>query len=423
MFHKILPGVFLAFMAFSAASSIAQQPPDVVHSDIYRNTASGTDALLNVIASGDACSGNGNTANGYRSLTSDTWGCDNTAFGDQSLYTTTIGGSNTAVGALTLYFNTGANNTAVGAYALEESTTAVGNAAFGSYALRENVDCSYCVAIGSQALQQNTHGQQNTATGNSAMYSNTTGNYNTGDGYQALYSTNGSNNVAVGYQSLFGNSGSNSTALGFQALLLDTTGNNNTAVGYKALYSNTAGSGNIALGLNAGYSAKGSNNIEIGAAGAATDNAVIRIGTQGTQKKTYLAGVRGVNVTGGVAVMVTATGQLGVVSSSRRYKEDIRSMGDTSDRLLKLRPVTFRYKQPDENGQRPEQYGLIAEEVAKVMPELVIYNEKGQPETVAYQTLTPLLLNELQREHTQFQTEVDALRAEVAELRRAIGKN
>ena len=110
-------------------------------------------------------------------------------------------------------------------------------------------------------------------------------------------------------------------------------------------------------------------------------------------------------------------------------------MGDSSDRLLKLHPVTFRYKQPDEKGQKPEQYGLIAEEVAKVMPELVVYNQKGQPETVAYQTLAPLLLNELQREHTQMQlehsellalrarlAEVETLRAEVGELRRAIGK-
>ena len=102
------------------------------------------------------------------------------------------------------------------------------------------------------------------------------------------------------------------------------------------------------------------------------------------------------------------------MSSSRRYKEDIRSMGNVSDRLLALRPVTFRYKKADENGQKPEQYGLIAEEVAKVMPELVVYNNKGQPETVAYQTLAPLLLNELQREHRQ----VAALQAEVAELRR-----
>jgi hypothetical protein len=180
------------------------------------------------------------------------------------------------------------------------------------------------------------------------------------------------------------------------------------------LYS-TTGSNNIAVGQEAGFwVTTGSNNIEIGNQGTQVDDAVIRIGTQGLQTNTYLAGVRGTNVTGGVAVMVTAAGQLGVVSSSRRYKEDIRSMGDTSDRLLKLRPVTFRYKKADESGQKPEQYGLIAEEVAKVMPELVIFNEKGQPETVAYQTLAPLLLNELQKEHKQ----MERMQAEIDELRR-----
>jgi hypothetical protein len=185
-------------------------------------------------------------------------------------------------------------------------------------------------------------------------------------------------------------------------------------MGVYALFSNTVGSGNVAMGQLAGYYVTGSNNIEIGNKGAAADSGVVRIGTPGTQTATYIAGVSGVNVTGGATVVVNSLGQLGVVSSSRRYKEDIRSMGDASDRLLALRPVRFRYKKADENGQKPEQYGLIAEEVAKVMPELVVYNQKGQPETVAYQTLAPLLLNELQREHRQ----VAALQAEVVELQR-----
>jgi hypothetical protein len=183
------------------------------------------------------------------------------------------------------------------------------------------------------------------------------------------------------------------------------------------------------MGQLAGYYATtGSNNIHIGNKGTASDNALIRIGTAGTQTATYVAGVSGVNVTGGAQVVVSSTGQLGVVSSSIRYKQDVHPMGDVSDRLLALRPVTFRYKKADENGQKPEQYGLIAEEVAKVMPELVIYNQKGQPETVAYQTLTPLLVNELQREHARaeqqadvlkaMQEELSALKAEVAELHR-----
>ena len=113
--------------------------------------------------------------------------------------------------------------------------------------------------------------------------------------------------------------------------------------------------------------------------------------------------------------MVTPTGQLGVVSSSIRYKEDVHSMGASSDRLLKLRPVTFRYKQADENGHKPEQYGLIAEDVANVMPELVVYNEKGQPETVAYQALLPMLINELQKADRN----IERMQAEINELRKA----
>jgi trimeric autotransporter adhesin len=203
-------------------------------------------------------------------------------------------------------------------------------------------------------------------------------------------------------------------------------------MGVKALFSNTTGSNNIALGQLAGYYlTTGSNNIQIGHKGKAADNAIIRIGTPGTQTVTYVAGVSGVNVTGGAQVVVNSSGQLGVVSSSIRYKQDVRPMGDVSDRLLKLRPVTFRYKKADENGQKPEQYGLIAEEVAKVMPDLVVYNQQGQPETVAYQTLAPLLVNELQREHARaekqadalkaMQKELSALKAEIADLHRPSG--
>ena len=191
----------------------------------------------------------------------------------------------------------------------------------------------------------------------------------------------------------------------------------NTASGVDAFYHNTTGSNNIGIGNQSGYfPATGSNNIEIGNTGLSKDNNVIRIGTQGTQKFTAIAGIGGVKVTGGVPVLVNSKGQLGVALSSIRYKEDVHSMGSVSDRLLKLRPVTFRYKQADEDGSRPEQYGLIAEEVAQVMPELVVYNEKGQPETVAYQTLTPLLLNELQREHRRAEQQTSDLRQQLASV-------
>lgn len=363
---------------------------------------------------GTALAQTGNTGYGDSALSSNVDGFDNSAFGNSALSSNVHGYANTANGFGALLSNVaGYYNTASGAYSLNRNTDGAENTAIGAFALNGNKTASSNTAVGSLALWQNTYGNANSAFGRWALSLNTTGFKNSAFGSSALYfNTNGKFNAAVGYVALFSN----------------TTGSNNTATGYNALASNTTGGNNIAVGALAGYYSNiGSNNIEIGNRGARTDDALIRVGTQGTQKATYVAGISGVNVSGGAAVVVNSQGQLGVVSSSRRYKEDIHSMGSTSERLLKLHPVTFRYKQPDENGQKPEQYGLIAEEVATVMPELVIYNDKGQPETVAYQTLTPLLLNELQREHSELvsmrtqRAEIDALRAEVAELRRLTG--
>lgn len=308
------------------------------------------------------------------------------------------------------------DNTAYGTNALAHNSTGSYNSAFGVAALYETASGISNTAIGFEALESNDAGSDNTASGVFALFLTTSGSYNAASGSYGLYhNTIGFGNSASGSAALYFNTtGSYNSAIGYDALRSNTTGSNNSASGYGALYSNTTGSNNIGVGQYAGYNpTAGSNNIEVGNKGVAADDAVIRIGTQGTQHATYLAGVHGVNVTGGEPVMVTAKGQLGVVSSSRRYKEDIRSMGDSSDRLLKLHPVVFRYKLPDENGQKPDQYGLIAEEVAIVMPELVIYNEQKQPETVAYQSLAPLLLNELQkadRKIERMQTEIDELR-------------
>ena len=304
------------------------------------------------------------------------------------------------------------DNTAYGTGALA-SNSGSDNSGFGFYALFSNMTGDNNVASGSLALASNTTGHDNTASGFLALNSNTTGISNTASGSQALLS----NTVGTG-----------NTANGQQALYVNTTGIDNIAVGNYALY-HTNGSNNIAIGYESGYwLGGGNNNIHIGHPGTSNDNNMIRIGKQSVQKYTAIAGISGVNVTGGAAVVVNKQGQLGVELSSIRYKEDVHSMGTASERLLMLRPVTFRYKQPDENGSKPQQYGLIAEEVAKVMPELVIFNDRGQPETVAYQTLAPLLLNELQKEHSELlsmrtqRAELEALRAEVAELRRAIGK-
>jgi hypothetical protein len=355
---------------------------------------------------------------GTGALNSNTSGVGNEAFGGNALYWNTGGSQNVAYGYDALAYNiTGGYNLAVGSYSLLLNTTGSYNNANGFESMYYNTTGKYNVALGSYSLFSNTTGGYNSALGYIALYKNTTGQQNTGFGTGALYTnTTGSYNSASGSFGLHDNTtGSSNNASGYGALYKNTTGVNNNAMGVFAMGSNTTGSNNIAMGQYSGYNAvTGSNNIEIGSRGSASDNNVIRLGSPGTQAATYVAGVSGVNVTGGATVVVNSLGQLGVVSSSRRYKEDIRSMGDASDRLLALRPVTFKYKKADENGQKPEQYGLIAEEVAKVMPELVVYNQKGQPETVAYQTLAPLLLNELQREHR----EVAALQAEVVALRR-----
>ena len=160
----------------------------------------------------------------------------------------------------------------------------------------------------------------------------------------------------------------------------------------------------------------GSYNIDIGSVGAAGEANTIRIGTPGTQTATYIAGINGSSVMG-VDVVVGPTGRLGVVASSARYKKDIQDMGATSDRLMKLRPVTFRYK-TDEHGTR--QYGLIAEEVEHVYPELIAYDIDGKVETVRYSMLTSMLLNEVQKQNRgerQLVGQVEELSAQLTEAK------
>jgi len=252
-------------------------------------------------------------------------------------------------------------------------------------------------------LEQNTSGNDNTASGYQALDSNTIGNYNTASGDSALYSnTTADYNTALGYQALYGNTtGQQNTAVGTEALNDNKAGHENTAVGMDALHSNK-GSSNIALGWKAGYSVTtGSNNIDIGSEGVAGDSAVIRLGAisttgQSTQIATYIAGISGVTVSGtGVAVVVNSNGQLGIAGSSERFKTAVAPMGSATSKLDQLRPVTFRYKNEP---QGPQQYGLIAEEVAKVYPELVVRNDKGDVISVRYDELAPMLLNEVQQQ-------------------------
>jgi hypothetical protein len=230
-----------------------------------------------------------------------------------------------------------------------------------------------------------TDSNEDTALGRYALASDTTGSENTAFGYRALSdNTSGNYNVAVGFQAMNGSTGSSNTAIGIGALG-DASGSNNIAVGSGA-------GGNLAAG---------SYNIEIGAIGLSSDDHTIRIGNP--QTSTYIAGIVGTPLADAAPVVVNANGQLGVappmIVSSRRYKQDIQDMGDASKGLLRLRPVTFHYKKPDSDGTRPLEYGLIAEEVADVYPELVIRGLDGQIESVQYAKLPAMLLNELQKEH------------------------
>ncbi|MGB6552588.1 MAG: tail fiber domain-containing protein, partial [Candidatus Binataceae bacterium] len=232
-----------------------------------------------------------------------------------------------------------------------------------------------------EALANDSSGGANNATGANALQANTTGAINTADGQNAL----GSNTA-----------GSGNTAIGDQALG-DNNGSENTGTGAGALVHNTTGSSNIAIGAGAGNNlTTGDNNIDIFDPGVTAESNTIRIGTQGTQTGTFIAGIFGTaKIRKACEVVVEKTGQLGCVKSSARYKRDIHDMGDASDKLMKLRPVTFTYK-ADTSGI--QQYGLIAEEVEKVYPELVIDDADGRAETVAYQVLPAMLLNEVQKQ-------------------------
>jgi hypothetical protein len=206
--------------------------------------------------------------------------------------------------------------------------------------------------------------------------------------------------------------GNFNTAAGVGALQNNTVGNNNTAGGLEALLRNTTGSNNIGLGSGGGANlTTGNNNIDIGNAGVAAESNTIRIGTAGTQTGTFIADIRGVPITGGQPIGVNANGQLGVRASSARFKEAVKPMDKASEAILALRPVSFRYKKELDPKGAP-QFGLVAEEVAKVNSDLVMTDEHGKPLTVRYDEVNAMLLNEFLKEHRK----VEQLEATVASL-------
>ena len=253
--------------------------------------------------------------------------------------------------------------------------------------------------LGDDALILNA-GVDNTAIGSLALSSNTTGSYNTATGFQTLLSnTSGTFNTANGRDALSSNTtGGDNTAVGVEALISNTTGNSNTAIGVVALLNNN-GDNNIAVGANAGINlTTGSNNINIGNAGSTGESNRIRIGTRGTHRNTFIAGISGVTVANGVGVIIDTNGRLGTVVSSARFKDAVKPMGKASEAILALKPVTFRYRHELDPAGTP-QFGLVAEQVEKVNPDLVARDEQGKPYSVRYEAVNAMLLNEFLKEH------------------------
>ena len=283
----------------------------------------------------------------------------------------------------------------------------------GPGSLASNSNGSYDSAFGVDSMYSNNEGEGNAAIDTFSLYENTNGSYNTAAGSWSLYENNGSYNTGAGTMTLYQSTGDYNTASGYAALYSNQGGGSNTAVGSYALLENTTGSNNIAIGSWAGYSLSNSssNNIDIANDGSASDNGVIRIGSNGNQSAFFVGGVRGVT-TGSkdaIEVMIDQNGQLGTKSSSIRFKEDVHDMAAASDGLMRLRPVTYRYKQPYADGSKPIDYGLIAEEVAEVYPDLVARDADGQIQTVQYQKLTPMLLNEVQKEHKLLEQQAETI--------------
>ena len=377
----LIPLVLVCIGLLPNAQAVVPPPPGG-----YPNftTATGDHALQALTT------GVGNTAIGTFSLSSVSFGNFNTAVGAGSL-DLNQNDSNTAIGAAALLFNTaGIQNTAVGAAALEFNDAGSDNTANGAFALSSNTTGNFNTAIGYEALFSNTTGINNTAVGDFALTNNTEGNGNTANGLGALESnTTGNYNTATGFNALASNiTGQFNTAIGDGALINNTTGQFNTVIG-DALINNTTGSQNTAIGWNAGSA-------------VVTADSVIAIGIVGADvsNTTWINNVYGVTTQSGTAapVIVSDTGQLGTVVSSERFKKDIAGMEKASETILSLRPVTFHYKTDITD---TPQFGLIAEEVAKVNPALVLPDKEGKPYTVRYEAVNAMLLNEFLKAHSK----------------------
>jgi hypothetical protein len=326
----------------------------------------------------------------------------NTAEGTNALHALTTGLNNTAVGASALQSNSvGGYNVAIGGLALADNVAGQQNMAIGAEALAHNI-ASFNLAIGFRVGFMNTTGGNLTGIGAAALRNNSTGSDNTAIGTQSLFSnTTADRNTAIGSQSLTNNNGAENVAVGYQALLNNTTGFFNTACGFAAMQSNTTGAFNIALGPYAGSAlTTGYDNIDIGSSGMPGEHNTIRISVA-NGIATFIDGIYGITAGGPtLPVFVNSGGQLSTNTSSRRFKKEIKPMDRVSEAILALKPVTFHYK--TDSSDTP-QFGLIAEEVAEVNPDLVVRDKEGKPFSVRYDQVNAMLLNEFLKEHKTVQ--------------------
>jgi hypothetical protein len=398
--------VALCWYALSPALNAGcPNPPGVCFG---QNTAVGQDALFNVTT------GVWNVGIGVQALFNDTIGNQNTAIGYQTLFTNVDGDHSTGIGSQALFNNTtGSDNVGVGFRTIYTNTTGSRNTGMGFRTLAFSDTGSDNTAVGWNALYNDrSGGGSNTAVGSQALFSNTSGSGNVGIGFQALFSntTQGVDNtdgtsVAIGYQALQNNLEEDNNAIGHQALQNNTTGFFNNAFGWHALQSNVTGSSNTAIGDFAGESITGSGNICIGAgvSGVPGESFVTRIGN-----------IEFTPFTTGGFFLYEVNGAIGIFTSSRKFKDDIKPIDKASETIYSLNPVTFRAK-PEADPSRPRGYGLIAEDVEKMNPDLVSHGQNDIL-TVRYESINAMLLNEFLKEHKK----VEEQQASISELKSTV---
>jgi Chaperone of endosialidase len=422
----LIPLALVCFgLSPTAKAQLPPPPPDGGYPGA--NTAEGDDALLNLT------SGLANTAVGNGALRDNTTGGFNVAVGSRALASNTTGSFNMAIGTEALtdnnanfnlaigfrvgFMNTTGNHlTGIGAAALRNNTTAGFNTAIGADAMRENTTGEDNTAIGADALSSNVDGADNTAIGSAALLENTTSSENTAVGNGALSSTTADSNTAVGFSAMTSASGGNvdfNTAVGWNALV-STTANANVAIGDLALENDTSGFFNTAIGAATGINqTTGNNNIYIGQGS---------FGVPGESNTCYIQEIyTNIQPVVGVNpdfVTVNTSGKLGRANiSSRRYKHDIKPMDKASEKLYELKPVSFRYNKQYDATQTIA-FGLIAEDVDQVYPDLVGRNPDGQPESVRYEQINAMLLNEFLKEHKK----VEEQQAAITELKSTVAQ-